>query len=63
MDYEVVFCVSVTADSPEEAGRFALEDLRDPAIGPWYARVRGSEGDALQKMLDEIAPAEEVESG
>lgn len=59
-DYEIIVCVSATATSPEEAGRFAIADLRDPAIGPWFVRVRETDGNAVQRLLDAIAPAIEI---
>ena len=34
MDYTVTIKVSVTASSPEEAAKFALNDLRDEERGP-----------------------------
>ena len=40
MDYTVKFSVTVTADSPEEAGKFALDDLRDTTLSPWNADVQ-----------------------
>lgn len=44
MDFTVTFEVQVTAESVEEAGRFALGDLRDEALGPWEATVSCSRG-------------------
>lgn len=46
MDYVVRIEVSVTADSPEEAARFALADLQDTGLGPWSVDVQGSSGSA-----------------
>lgn len=44
MDYTVTIEVQVTADSPQEAAQFALDDLRDETIGPWTAEVSCSRG-------------------
>lgn len=44
MDFTVTFSVQVTASSPEEAGRFALSDLRDEDLGPWEAEASCSRG-------------------
>ncbi|WP_432263378.1 hypothetical protein [Cupriavidus sp. TMH.W2] len=38
-DYEVLFPVSVTAANPEEAARFALDDIRDRKLESWNATV------------------------
>lgn len=46
MNYTVKFEVSVTANSPAQAAQFALEDLRDRALGPWNAEVVGPTGTA-----------------
>jgi hypothetical protein len=33
--YTVTIEVSVTADNPQEAAQYALDDLRDETLGPW----------------------------
>ena len=38
-DHVVTFEVQVTADSPQQAAKFALDDLRDVTLGSWNARV------------------------
>jgi hypothetical protein len=61
-DYTVSVELSVTADSPEEAARYALDDLRDRAIEAWKmdvecnrtgvvteVSVSGSDGQPLAK--------------
>lgn len=44
MEFTVKIEVQVTAESFEEAGRLALDDLRDPTLGPWYADVSSAHG-------------------
>lgn len=44
MDYTITIKVSVTADSHEEAAKFALDDLRDETIGPWNMEASCSRG-------------------
>lgn len=56
MDFTVTFSVQVTANSPEEAGRYALSDLRDGELGPWEADVSCSRG--KQRVMVEGADAE-----
>lgn len=38
-DYTVVIEVSITADDPQQAAKWAMEDLRDPSLGPWNVEV------------------------
>ncbi|GMG94738.1 hypothetical protein ACUXAV_004995 [Cupriavidus metallidurans] len=38
-DFNVTFTVSVTAGTPEEAARLALDDLRDRSLESWNADV------------------------
>ena len=47
LDYTAVIELSVTADSPEEAARFALDDLRDSDIASWTVKVT-NRGDGSQ---------------
>jgi hypothetical protein len=39
-EFTVTFKVGVTAESPQQAAQFALDDLRDTSLlGPWVAEV------------------------
>lgn len=58
MDYTVTFSVQVTANSPEEAAAYALDDLRDETLGPWFAKASCSRGAVEVQVggVDEDAP-------
>lgn len=44
MIFTVIFELAITAESPEEAAKFALDDLRDPSIRGWNATVKSEQG-------------------
>ena len=58
MDYTITIQVDVTANSPEEAARFALDDLRDKSIKQWNIDVEWTrEGTPITQTIsvDETA--------
>lgn len=65
MDYTVTVEVSVTAESPEEAAKFALDDLQDPNIEAWSMEVscsRGKQMVTVRNDRDDDETDAEVES-
>lgn len=59
MQFTVSIEVQVTADSVEEAAKFALNDLRDPGLGPWHADVSCSRGKKRNVLIEGEAENEE----
>lgn len=54
-DYTVIFELSVTAKSPEEAAKFALDDLRDESIGPWNAFVNNTDLEENKVVVSNVS--------
>jgi hypothetical protein len=46
-DYNVTIHLGVTASSPAEAAKYALNDLRDTTLGPWSFAVSGPRGEKI----------------
>lgn len=51
MNFTVDFELSITADNPEQAVRFALDDLRDLNLCQWTAKVK-SESETVDVTID-----------
>ncbi len=60
MDYTVRVEVEVTADSPEEAAKYALDDLRDKTIGPVTMEVTCEHGKKTVSVGDPDGDEPEV---
>lgn len=51
MTYRVTIEVEVTAESFEAAVLYALNDLRDTSIGPWFADIQNMDtGEVLRDV-------------
>lgn len=61
MDFTVTIEVQVTADSVEEAAKFALQDLRDTSLGPWFADVSCSRGKQTNVRI-EVDPEDQEQA-
>ena len=59
-EYICLIEVSVTANSPKEAAKYAMDDLRDPSLGPWNVRVTTYQEWVESEEADDAWTIEEV---
>jgi hypothetical protein len=50
--YSVTVVVSVTADSPQEAAKYAMDDLRDMQLNQWNVTVENDQGVIARVVVD-----------